>query len=506
MLKQILAICLVAFCLATASAQELLDSLNDPKAHGQALDALTEKANEALKQIPKADGDNAESPPPAEVLTVKNNLRQIALAMHSFNSAILAFPARYNKASDGRPLLSWRVHILPFMDELKLYKKFKLDEPWNSPHNKKLIKEMPEIYGKGSRGYGKEGQTRLVAIDHLASALMPPSRPDSTTGRKLSLNGTSNTVLVIENKVGETVTWTQPVDLNVDLDNPLKDAWGEDEKITCAFCDASVRELTKDEFESSEVLTVFTDRELARDGELPNSDENAQRLDTQRFNRNSQQVADGGYGGDLPASVLANPPDHPDWKRSVREFQARDTNQPFAPDYAPRDTTNLQMKIVTLQRKAENATDEDSREDILLQLQETLEKSFDDSLKAQATELERLENRVDELRAAWAKRKSSRDRVIENYVDRIRLQAEGLTIPGAVAPRPTLLQPQPAFAGPAPPTAFTPGARNTSPATQRRSLIQRGFLPPVAPPKTNEFFSPQLPQSSPPPPQRNSNR
>ena len=47
---------------------------------------------------------------------------------------------------NGKPLLCWRVHILPYLGEEKLYKEFHLDEPWDSPHNKKLLSQMPKIY------------------------------------------------------------------------------------------------------------------------------------------------------------------------------------------------------------------------------------------------------------------------------------------------------------------------------------------------------------------------
>src|SRR5581483_2163049 len=45
---------------------------------------------------------------------------------------------------EGRPTLSWRVALLPYLGEEALYKEFKLDEPWDSLHNKKLLKKMPK--------------------------------------------------------------------------------------------------------------------------------------------------------------------------------------------------------------------------------------------------------------------------------------------------------------------------------------------------------------------------
>ena len=61
-----------------------------------------------------------------------NKLRQIILAMHNYETADGALPAYANFDADGNPLLSWRVHMLPYLEQNELYNQFKLDEPWNS--------------------------------------------------------------------------------------------------------------------------------------------------------------------------------------------------------------------------------------------------------------------------------------------------------------------------------------------------------------------------------------
>ncbi len=74
-----------------------------------------------------------------------NNIKQIMLAMHNYHSANNAFPRDFTD-KDGKPLLSWRVAILPYIERAELYNKFNLDEPWDSPHNKELLKEMPPSF------------------------------------------------------------------------------------------------------------------------------------------------------------------------------------------------------------------------------------------------------------------------------------------------------------------------------------------------------------------------
>ena len=68
-----------------------------------------------------------------------NNLKQIALAMHGYHDVNRKLPSAAICDAAGKPLLSWRIAILPFIDEQQLYRQFKLDKPWDSDHNRKLI-------------------------------------------------------------------------------------------------------------------------------------------------------------------------------------------------------------------------------------------------------------------------------------------------------------------------------------------------------------------------------
>ncbi|HEY7310342.1 MAG TPA: sigma-70 family RNA polymerase sigma factor [Gemmataceae bacterium] len=74
------------------------------------------------------------------------NLKQLALAMHNYNDTYGRLPLAATTDKKGKALLSWRVALLPYLEEQELYKQFKLDEPWDSPHNKKLLSKMPAIY------------------------------------------------------------------------------------------------------------------------------------------------------------------------------------------------------------------------------------------------------------------------------------------------------------------------------------------------------------------------
>src|SRR5204863_5336030 len=83
----------------------------------------------------------------ARIAQSQNQLKQLVLAMHNYNDAYRGLPAHAIYSKDGKtPLLSWRVAILPFIEADHLYKQFKLDEPWDSGHNKALIPQMPKVY------------------------------------------------------------------------------------------------------------------------------------------------------------------------------------------------------------------------------------------------------------------------------------------------------------------------------------------------------------------------
>jgi RNA polymerase sigma factor (sigma-70 family) len=77
----------------------------------------------------------------------RENLKHIALAFHNYVDVMGALPPSAIYSADGTtPLLSWRVALLPYLDEGELYKQFKLDQPWDSPHNKKLLAKMPAVF------------------------------------------------------------------------------------------------------------------------------------------------------------------------------------------------------------------------------------------------------------------------------------------------------------------------------------------------------------------------
>ena len=134
-----------------------------------------------------------------------NNMKQMMLAFHNYHDAYGHFPAQANYDNNGKPLLSWRVHILPFIDQQALYSRFKLNEPWDSPHNRKLIRLMPRTYANPNLPAGS-------ATNYLA--VIGPDSVFSKTGIRIQriADGTSNTAMMVEVNADRAVSWTKPVD------------------------------------------------------------------------------------------------------------------------------------------------------------------------------------------------------------------------------------------------------------------------------------------------------
>ncbi len=144
----------------------------------------------------------------------QNNLKQIGLAFHNLQDIYQAFPVAIAD-STGKPGLSWRVAMLPFLEQDTLYKQFKLNEPWDSEHNKKLIALMPKTFAPP--GIDTQGYTYYRSFSG-PGAIMPPHTRPGTPGQVIPGNkifsipdGTANTLMVAE--ATEPVIWTKPDDL-----------------------------------------------------------------------------------------------------------------------------------------------------------------------------------------------------------------------------------------------------------------------------------------------------
>ena len=195
----------------------------------------------ALVAPAAADDQTKQATEPEARKLSTHNLKQLALAAHNFHDTNNRMPPWAIHGKDGKPLLSWRVAVLPYLgkDAEELYKQFKLDEPWDSDHNKKLIEKMPRVF-KHPRAGDKPGLTRYQGFVGSGMALDPDPRVRVSLAGTFK-DGTSNTLLYAE--AAEAVEWTKPADMTYDAKKPLPklyDGW-KDKGCVTAFADGYVR-------------------------------------------------------------------------------------------------------------------------------------------------------------------------------------------------------------------------------------------------------------------------
>jgi prepilin-type processing-associated H-X9-DG protein len=166
-----------------------------------------------------------------------NNLKQIALAFHNYEATMGKLPTN-ETTKDGKPGLSWRVQVLPYIEHDNLYKQFKLDEPWDSEDNKKLIEKIPDIFVP-LRGKADKGQTFYQTFTGKHGWMNPGAGLPGTFP-----DGTSNTFLVAE--AAKAVIWTKPDDMEFDGKTVPKLGGMFDGRFTAAFADGHVLRFKKD--------------------------------------------------------------------------------------------------------------------------------------------------------------------------------------------------------------------------------------------------------------------
>lgn len=165
-------------------------------------------------------------------------LKQLGIALHSYHDCFGHFPQNIAD-KDGKPLLSWRVHLLPFLEAEGLYKEFKQAEPWDSEHNKQLLERMPKALAP-IRVKPLPGMTYYLGFDGK-DAIFGKGKP---VGINRIMDGCSNTAMLVE--AGTGVPWTKPEDLPFDAAKDLPKLGGFfDGAFNVLLADGSVSRIKK---------------------------------------------------------------------------------------------------------------------------------------------------------------------------------------------------------------------------------------------------------------------
>ena len=185
---------------------------------------------------PRAPGnlsdDLARARKAAELEQSVNHLKLMGLALHNFHSAYGNFPPAIVYGPDGKPWHSWRVLILPFVEETPTYNQYDFTQPWDSPKNRALIEKMPAVYRDPINGETTGSDTHYAALVGEKTLFSPQgstiqiangSASDSLfKGRRINeiTDGTSNTIAIVPVDPARKIPWTKPEDIPVGDDFP----------------------------------------------------------------------------------------------------------------------------------------------------------------------------------------------------------------------------------------------------------------------------------------------
>lgn len=179
----------------------------------------------------------------AREIHATNNLRMLTLA--AFNYAVEKnepMPPAVRSA-DGKPLLSWRVALLPYLDQQELYDQFHLDEPWDSEHNQRLQNRMPSFYQHPAVA-AAPGFT-VFQLPRGKGTLYENDRASTEAEIDALPIGRGQTVLFVEAAADRTVPWTKPADVELTPDTLFQRLYVQaDGEIQAAMNDGSIVNLS----------------------------------------------------------------------------------------------------------------------------------------------------------------------------------------------------------------------------------------------------------------------
>ena len=173
----------------------------------------------------------------AERAEQANHLKQVMLALHNYHDAYKGFPPAIIIDKESGVARSWRVEILPYIEQQALYDAYRKNEPWDSEANKKVLAKMPFLYRHPSQPADSVNTSVFAAY---GAGLMFEKKSGVSIGFRDITDGTSNTIAIVEAK--RDIPWTKPEEIEFDVTAPkLPELGFAPEGYQVGFGDGSVR-------------------------------------------------------------------------------------------------------------------------------------------------------------------------------------------------------------------------------------------------------------------------
>ena len=157
-------------------------------------------------------------------MVCSSHLKGLSLAFHTYHDVHGSFPPAYTVDENGKPLHSWRVLILPYIEHKELYDKIRLDEPWDSEYNRQFHDAQIGAYGMFQCPTQKQtpfSRIRNVFVKNpdlrrmancgysvvIGEGTLFPDTQTTVTFDDIT-DGTSNTILIVERMIP--INWMDP--------------------------------------------------------------------------------------------------------------------------------------------------------------------------------------------------------------------------------------------------------------------------------------------------------
>lgn len=212
--------------------------------------AFTAQFAEATKALLTRQTEEYKAREPADEQAHIAKLGRLAEAFNAYHADHGHYPPAAVMGPDGETLHSWRVELLPYLGEQELFQSYKLDEPWDSEHNKPLVEKIPSIYSTSV--WTQKGDSDYFVVTGKGTLF----EADAPGRRESVADAPGETMLVLQSN--QHVPWTKPVDIETRADhNAVRPFRGHGKGFCAAFADGSVKIVSK-ETDAASVRAMFT--------------------------------------------------------------------------------------------------------------------------------------------------------------------------------------------------------------------------------------------------------